>query len=92
MKSVDTLILQLHTTQSMKQTRKPKFIAFNPSSESGYIESNSLKKLIWNLRHVHEMSGSLIKSSDGKWIFARLEIFELSKHPKLIQEFEENEN
>ena len=66
-----------------------KYIAFNPSSsEDEYWEADTLNELVKILRWTAEVSGTLYKSTrDGMYVYENLEIFDLTKHPKLVQEF-----
>ena len=65
-----------------------KYIAFNPSSsENEYWEADTLNKLVKIRRWTAEDSGTLYKSArDGMYIYENLEIFDLYKHPKLVEE------
>lgn len=68
-----------------------RYVAFNPSSseEGEYWGADTITELVWNLRHIHEISGTLIAyEREGTWGFEHLEIFDTTKHPKLLIEME----
>jgi len=67
-----------------------RYMAFNPSS--GGIDdtytADTLSGLLDYLRHYAEISGTITYDVDkeGKWYFNNLNIFDLTKHPKLVEE------
>lgn len=76
----------------MNMTRTvERYVGFNPSSSEGeeWWTAKTLNDLVWNLRHIHQVSGTLWKAErPGQWNFGDMEIYDTKKHPKVIEVLE----